>query len=370
MRNPNSVRWLPPVLAAGLIVSSAALSGPVASEAVVQSSRTQATKVLPDPATWSNRRLAAQLVMAGVTMHSSGQAKAWAREGIAGVVLFGDPPANLRARLQVLRANSPGQRLLIASDEEGGRVQRLRQLVGPMPSAAQIGRTRTPAQTRTLARFFGSRIKRLGVNSDLAPVADLLYPGSYTAGDGRAFKANPVLNARYVSAFAQGLRDARVSATVKHWPGGGSVANTHVGAGRTPAWTAMANRDLIPFRAAFAAGVDSVMVGHPRVPGLTGGLPASQSPAAFRALRQQAGPGTVIMTDSLAMAAVTSSLGQGQLRAAVRAIAAGSDIALVQEVDPLAVVAHLAAAIRTGQINRGKAVASARRILVAQQRWR
>lgn len=363
----------PKKLAAGAVSAGMALTLLSAPSTAFESqpvSSPRAARFLPNPATWPNGRLAAQLVLAGITMNSTSQAVSWARSGIAGVVLFGSPPASLRAQLLQLRANAPGRRFIISSDEEGGAVQRLSSLIGRMPSAAEIGRTRTVAGTRALARLFGARMKRLGVNYNLAPVADLLYPGSYMARDGRAFKSNPVINGRYVKAFSLGLRDAGVAATVKHWPGGGAVADTHIGAGRTPSWGSMQRRDLVPFRTAFAGGVDSVMVGHPSVPGLTGGVPASQSRPAFIALRQQAGPNAVIMTDALAMAAVTSSMRQSQGQAAVRAIASGADLALVQGINPFTIVSKLAAAIRTGQIPRARAVASARRVLAAQERWR
>ncbi|NQU37895.1 MAG: hypothetical protein HQ526_09925 [Actinobacteria bacterium] len=321
-----------------------------------------------DPASWSRKRLASKLVLAGVTSTNLTSARSWVRGGIGGIVLFGTPPTNLEKQLKALKRKSPDGHLLIASDEEGGSVQRLSRLIGRMPSAKTIGATKTPRQTKRLAFTYGKRMKVLGVNNDLAPVADLAYRGSYTDRDRRAFSANPRRNGRYVTAFATGLQKAGVLATVKHWPGGGAVANTHTQAGRTPPWRSVQHRDLVPFRAAFAGGVGSVMVSHARVPGLTGRLPASQSKAAMKALRADAGDAVVIMTDSLAMAAVTKSMGQSQQEAAVRAIAAGSDLALIQG-DTKKMVRALQKAIKRGKISRDAAVASARRIVAAQSRF-
>ena len=354
------------VVAGGVVfgvIQSVPANPPTAQAATV-------TNAAGDPATWSARRLAAELVLAGVSARSTSSAKSWAQKGIAGIVLFGSPPSKLRSALNAVRDRSPQRRLIVASDEEGGMVQRLSALTGRMPSAATIGRTKTPAQTRQLARTYGKRMKKLGVNSDLAPVADLLYPGSFTANDQRAFKSNPQANAKYVVAFMRGLQDAGVSATVKHWPGGGAVADTHVGAGRAPQWSVLQTRDLVPFKAAFSAGVASVMVGHARVPGLTGSLPSSQSPKAYRAVRQQAGDQIVVMTDSLAMAAVTKSLKQDQAEAAIRALKAGADLALIQDISPTYVINQIATAIRTGEINKTQAIASARRVLALQTHYR
>lgn len=333
----------------------------------VVASQTRSTN---DPSTWSNKRLAAQLVLAGVGSNSLASTHSWSKAGIAGVVLFGNPPGNLKSKIQQTRSKSPAKRLIVASDEEGGAVQRLARLVGRYPSAATIGRTKTVHQTEKLARGLGKKLKRLGVNSDLAPVADLLYRGSWTARDGRAFKNNPTQNGKYVAAFAKGLQRSGVSATVKHWPGGGAVADTHVGAGKTPNWSSLKRRDLVPFTAAFKAGAASVMVSHARVPGLTGGLPATQSARAYQALRQQAGDRVVIMTDSLAMAAVTSSMRQSQTEAAIRALRSGADLALVQGASPKSMITNIAKAISSGKINRAKAVASTKRVLAWQLRFK
>ena len=70
-------------------------------------------------------------------------------------------------------------------------------------------------------------------------------------------------------------------ATVKHWPGGGAVTDTHVAGGKTPRWSKLKKRDLVPFQTAFAAGVGGVMVRHAVIPGLTGGIPGTQSRARF-----------------------------------------------------------------------------------------
>lgn len=322
------------------------------------------------PATWSDRQLAAQLVLAGVGANSLSKTHSWSKAGVAGVVLFGNPPGNLKSKIKQTRAKSPARRLMVASDEEGGAVQRLARLVGRYPSAAKIGRTKTIRQTEALALGLGRKLKRLGVNSDLAPVADLLYRGSWTARNGRAFKSSPTQNGKYVAAFTRGLQRAGVSATVKHWPGGGAVADTHVGAGKTPTWSKVKRRDLVPFTVAFKAGAASVMMSHARVPGLTGGLPASQSPKAYRELRRQAGNNVVIMTDALAMAAVTKSMRQGQTQAAIRAIRSGADLALIQGANPKTVINSIAKAISSGKIKRSQAVASAKRVLAWQLRFK
>ena len=321
-----------------------------------------------DPTAWSNRKLATRLMLVGASNSNLTASKSAVLAGVAGIVLFGTPPRTLARQLRALRSAAPEGRLLVSSDEEGGMVQRLARLVGKMPTAKHIGQTKTPAQTQAYALKYGKRLKALGVGSNLAPVADLKYSGSWTDRDGRAFQAAPIANAKYVMAFARGMQAAGVMATVKHWPGGGAVVDTHKSAGTTPSWSALQRRDLVPFRAAFAAGVGAVMISHAKVPGLSAGLPATQSKSAFAAARSQAGDRTLIVTDSLMMAAVTKAMSQTQARAAVRALASGADLALVQG-NWAAIRGAIASAIANGTIPRAQAIASARRVITAQQSW-
>ena len=213
------------------------------------------------------------------------------RAGLGGVVLFGTPPSDLRTRLARLRTAGTVVPL-VSSDEEGGQVQRLRTLLGRLPSAEEMGRTRTPAQVRALAASYGAGMRRLGVDVDLAPVADLSVRGKYMEQTDRAFSASPQLAGDYATAFATGLRSAGVAPVVKHWPGHGSADNTHDRAATTPPLSTLEKRDLVAFGTVIkAGGVAGVMVGHLQVPGLTEpGTPATLSPAAYRYLRRSTGP--------------------------------------------------------------------------------
>ncbi len=323
----------------------------------------------PDPASWSDAELAAQLVLAGINVADAGRQCPNASRGLGGFVLFGSPTSRLRSDLRrVSSCGFRGARPLFASDEEGGRVQRLARLLGSLPSAAAMGRSMSVGQIEATARQYALKMRRLGVPLALGPVADLSYRGTYIARDGRAFAANPRRAARSVAAWIRGFNAGGVMATAKHWPGHGSARDTHTGAGRTLPWSSLQSRDLQPFRAAFAAGVPAVMVGHLIVPGLTGKLPASQSSQALAELRREAGPDVVIITDSLAMDAVTSALRQSQASAAVRALRAGADVALVNETDPWSVVRAITRALRIGQLSRDQVVASVRRVLAAKAR--
>jgi beta-N-acetylhexosaminidase len=312
------------------------------------------------------QRLAAQLTFSGVQMSDPAAMIDVARVGVGGVTLYGRPGPRLAADLAAARRAS-AVAPFVASDEEGGEVQRLSTAIYPLPSAEQMG-TWSDARISAVAYDYATRMRHLGVTMDFAPVADLATPGHYIALLHRSFSADPDHVARAVTAWNAGLHRAGVLGVVKHWPGHGAAGNTHTGSASVPSLQILAGRDMRPFAAAFAAGTPAVMVGHLRVPGLTlGREPASESAVALRYLRSVAGPTTLILTDDLSMAAASHSLGITPAAAAVRALQAGADMALVAHGQVRTVIAAIAAAIASGALPRDRAVASARRILAVKQ---
>jgi beta-N-acetylhexosaminidase len=180
----------------------------------------------------------------------------------------------------------------------------------------------------------------------------------------RCFSAKPDVVASHVVAWVKGLRASRVLATVKHWPGHGWASDTHSGAARIPSLSVLRRYDMVPFETAFDAGVPLVMVGHLRSKGLTGDeTPASLSRTALTYLRGRTGDATVIITDSLSMAATTRAVGLRLPAAAVRALRAGADLALFATGDPGPVIDAVTAAIKSGRIPRADAEAKVLRVL-------
>ena len=324
-----------------------------------------------DPATWTVRRLAAQLVFSCVDLGDLDAARRQAAAGIGGITLLGaHPPRHLRARLAAVRRSARTAVLpFVASDEEGGTVQRLRDVIYRLPSARTMGGWR-PARVRRTAHDYALRMRRLGVRMDLAPVADLAVPGAYIDSLGRAFSGDPDAVTARVRAWRLGMRDAGVVTVLKHWPGHGSASNSHTGPARVAPLAELEQRDLLPFDRELADGAPVVMVGHLLSRGLTvDGVPASLSGRALHYLRRSAGPDTVLLTDSLAMAAASSSLGISPVRATVRALRAGADWAMSCDAHPLRAAAAVRQALADGTIPRHQADASARRILALKARW-
>jgi len=188
--------------------------------------------------------------------------------GLAGVTLFGsnvvgDTPS-LTEALRSAAAIEP----VIAIDEEGGDVTRVAYSTGsPYPGNAALGAVDDVALTRDVYAAIGGDLARLGINTDLAPCADVLSVEGSAAVGTRSFGSDPHLVARHVTAAVAGLQEAGVAACAKHFPGHGSTAaDSHLALATVVGTLAeLRVRDLPPFEAAIAAGALAVMPGHLRV---------------------------------------------------------------------------------------------------------
>ncbi|CAG7604931.1 glycoside hydrolase family 3 protein [Actinacidiphila bryophytorum] len=254
-------------------------------------------------------------------------------EGLGSVALFArniESPEQLAALTAQLRAVRPD--VLVAADEEGGDVTRLEARGGSsFPGNLALGAVDDVKLTRAVAAELGRRLAECGVNLNWAPSADVNSdPGNPVIGV-RSFGADPDLVARNTAAYVEGLQSAGVAASVKHFPGHGDTAtDSHHALPRIDVdLETLHARELVPFRAALAAGTKVVMSAHILVPALDPDLPATLSPAVLtgllRAPREDGGLGYdgLIVTDGIEMQAIAATYGIE--RGTVMALAAGAD---------------------------------------------
>jgi len=227
--------------------------------------------------------------------------------------------------------------LMVAVDDEGGRVQRVDDLDGELPSARAMSAMR-PLQVRELARARARALVARGVTMNLAPVVDVGdQPADAVIGD-RSFGKDPRRVAQYAGNFARSQGEVGIVTVLKHFPGHGHAdGDSHQGRVATPPLDELRKTDLEPYAAllgpggplaaAGGAGRTGVMVGHLDVPGLTDDLPSSLTPAVYALLREDYRFDGLVLTDDLgAMKAVTGTF---ELPEAVEtALAAGADMAL------------------------------------------
>ena len=323
-----------------------------------------------DPTTWTDRQLVAQTIFECVPVSNIAHASRSVRKGIGGVVfLGGDAPANLKQQIAKLVGKADGKvPPLIASDEEGGAVQRLADVIYPLRSAVVMGRWSDAEVTRTAAKY-GKAMKRLGVDMAFSPVADLDIDGHFISDQSRAFSASPAGAARSAIAWATGLDAAGVAPVVKHWPGHGRATDTHRAAGIIPSFSKLLKSDLIPFDRAIDAGFTAVMVGHLESKGLTErGVPASRSPRALAVLREQIGPEGLIVTDSLSMEAALVGVKHKPAEVVLRSLVAGVDVALICS-GPANLIDRVMAKRSPGELSRDDLIAKVTRILAWKKRY-
>jgi beta-N-acetylhexosaminidase len=321
-------------------------------------------------ASWPLEQRLAQLLMVGVGAQDGNEAEDLVtRYGVGGVFVGGQATGIFAdgslARLATVGPVPP----LVAVDEEGGRVQRIDQIAGSIPSARTMAQTMTAAQVRQIAAQRGRAMRDAGVTMDLAPVVDVSSQGSGQVIGDRSFSDDPGVVSEYAGAFADGLRDAGVVPVLKHFPGHGhATGDSHRQAAVTPPVAELEASDLVPYRNLLGATPIGIMTGHLDVPGLTApDEPASVSANAVRELlRTQLGYDGFVITDDLSeMAAVRQTYTVPE--ATLRALDAGNDMALlVSNARVPDLLSFLTDAVAAHQLDETKINRSVQRVLAVK----
>lgn len=255
---------------------------------------------------------------------------------VGGVILFArnyvDPTqmAELTRAIHALRE----PRLVIAVDQEGGRVQRFRQGFSELPPLARLGQLYEHDVQAALARaadcawLMASELRAVGIDFSFAPVLDLHTSRSAVIGD-RALHGSPQVVARLARAYIAALHRAGVAAVGKHFPGHGCVAadSHHELPIDERDLFDLEQHDLVPFRAAVAAGIEGIMTAHVLYPQVDSRV-AGYSPFWIKeVLRREMGFSGTVFSDDLSMAG--ADLGASYAERARQALAAGCDVLLV-----------------------------------------
>ncbi|MGX1545890.1 glycoside hydrolase family 3 protein [Streptomyces adustus] len=291
-------------------------------------------------------------------------------EGLASVGLFGRNIASPE-QLAVLTAQLRAERddVLVAIDEEGGDVTRLEVRTGSsFPGNHALGAVDDVELTREVAFELGRRLADCGVNLNWAPSADVNSNPANPVIGVRSFGADTALTARHTAAYVTGLQSAGVAACTKHFPGHGDTAvDSHHALPRIDVDAeVLAERELVPFRAAIAAGTRAVMSAHILVPALDPEHPATLSRRILTGLlRGELGYDGLIVTDGMEMQAIAATYGIE--RGSVLAVAAGADAicvggGLADDETVRRLRDALVAAVRSGELPEERLADAARRV--------
>ncbi len=296
---------------------------------------------------------------------------------VGGIVMSLGAPLEFAQKVNMMQALARVP-LLISSDVENGAAMRL--TAGwALPYDIQLGHaTEFPPQMAfgaagdeklayDLGRVTALESRAAGIHVGFAPVVDVNINPANPIINTRSFGADPKLVSRMAAADIRGMQEAGLQATAKHFPGHGDVStDSHLGLPILTIPRARADSvELVPFRAAIAAGVSSIMSAHIAFPAITGDtVPATLTPKLLTGLlRQDLGFKGLVYTDALDMGGIVTRYGPAQ--AAVLAVQAGADVLLMPP-DVPAALAAVVAAVQSGQIPQARIDQSVRRILEAK----
>ncbi len=305
---------------------------------------------------------------------------------IGGVVLFSsvgnvENPAQVATMVNDIQeaAVSAGEiPLLVAVDQEGGTVARLREGVTVFPGNMALGATGSRERARQMGAITATELRALGINVNLAPVLDVNNNPANPVIGLRSFGASPDLVADLGVEVITAHREAGVIATGKHFPGHGDTdVDSHFGLPVVGGDRARLEAvELVPFRRAIEAGVDAIMTAHVELPAIEpeAGLPATLSSRVLEGLlREEMGFQSVVMTDSLGMGALSERYTTAETAAA--AFSAGADILAFgadyghspeEQKEAYAVIFDV---VRSGQGGRDRLDESVRRILTLKAKY-
>ncbi len=286
-------------------------------------------------------------------------------QGIGGVILYASNIASasqiraLNAQLGQLASIPP----LLAVDQEGGTVNRLLDLVGPVPAAADLTDTQ---QAKAQGEQDAAWLHAFGFNFNLAPVVDVGTANPQLAG--RTFGSTPERVTAMASAYLEGLQTSgQITGCLKHFPGlGDTTTDPHLGMPvLNRSLAELEQIDMQPYRAMLKTeDVRAIMVSHEMIPAVDSQLPTSLSPAVINGLlRHDLGYNGVVITDSLSMDAISARWPVPD--ASLLAIQAGADI-VTGLIGPQVIqqtLDTLENAVSSGQLTRQRIDASVQRIL-------
>jgi beta-N-acetylhexosaminidase len=294
--------------------------------------------------------------------------------GVGGVIFFSrnvGQPAELVETTSSIKRQA-GRSVVIALDQEGGKVARLRQGFSELPSMRALGETGSATLSREVGALIGRELRAVGFDMNYAPVLDVdTNPGNPVIGS-RSFGRTPELVSKLGVALAEGLESVGVAACGKHFPGHGDTSqDSHLQLPRLAhTLERLEQVELQPFAAAIAAGIPSLMTAHVIFEPLDPVYPATMSNAVLHGLlREKMGYDGLVVSDDLEMRAIADHYAIEDT--VVRGLNAGVDQFLCCHTAEIAhrAIEAVVHAVEAGTISRKTLAAANRRIQTFSDRY-
>ena len=321
-----------------------------------------------------------QMMMTGISGNDAGNNNSYSmikKYRLGGIILFGynigdqDKLKRFTSAIQKNSTDLTGIPLFISTDQESGLVVRIKDGVTQFPGTIASGSADDPALTKKAAYHLGMQMKSLGLNMNLAPVADINNNPDNPVINVRSFGSDPAKVSSQVKAYIEGLQSAGCAAVVKHFPGHGNTSkDSHkVLPEINSSIEEIRNFELKPFRSAIDSDVSSFMTAHISYPKILN----SSEPATFsdyflkKILREEMKYDGLIFTDDLEMGALSQHLSIGQ--SAVKAVKAGVDILLTTSSRADQIFYALCNSVKKGEIAESRIDESVIRIIRAKRKY-
>jgi len=337
----------------------------------------QTTTMAPQSSTSDLHHQVGQLLIVGfeTTEVSAHLGSLLSRLQPAGVILFARNITSPEQTYQLLKncqawVSTP---MFTCVDMEGGRVDRLKNIIAPAPSAAEVFASGNRKLFRKHGELIGESCRTVGFNTDFAPVVDLAFEVSRSVMGSRAVSADPKQAVLYAREFLAGLKSAAVIGAGKHFPGLGeaNLDTHHELPNVDKSWKKLWAEDMVPYRT-MRRDFPMVLVGHASYVAVTPGrTPASLSKKWITdILRKKIGYRGLVVSDDLEMGGVLAAAPIEQ--AAIEHIRAGGDLCLICRQEEFVVRAH-EALLREAERDRKfaqRVVESSKRVLVFKKKSR
>lgn len=269
----------------------------------------------------------------------------------------------------IQQAEGAGPGVIVATNQEGGTVCYTGSGIYCSAGAHELGAEGTGAVTAGSTQM-AQGLKQLGIQTGLAPDADVWDGDPAQSLSDRSFGTDPTQVGQDVSAAVQADHAVGVMAVAKHFPGEGGTGDTETTLPTdSETMQQLQSTNFPPFQAAIAAGVDMIMVGHVQMTAINPSLPASLAPQTYQLLRGQLGYQGVLITDDLGMGAITPHYDQAQ--AGLMALEAGADMIMFAQSINAAVetIPLITQAVQSGQLPMAQLDASVNRVLELKHRY-
>ena len=260
--------------------------------------------------------------------------------------------------------------IFIATDQEGGRVNRMPDEFENIPSAHKLAQYKKEDLVSESAQITANMLKTLGFNFNLAPVLDIKrFSDNHAIGD-RAYSETPEEVGKYGIEYMKKMQENNILSTIKHFPGHGStIKDSHLIIPTVKNFERIEQEDMKPFEEAIKQGADCILVSHLKIKGITKKFPTSMNRKFItKYIRKKYRYNGLVITDDMRMRAIKTFYGSN--KAVKMAFDAGNDIIIFKHCKDVAILDKIVKEVENNKTRQARVNRSVKRILKAKEKYK